>query len=247
GGPDIAPTAAPGVAFAYSYAFRLANNRIAEVQEQHAAACEALGVARCRITGMRYRLVNEEDVEAMLAFKLDPAIARQFGREAGDLVSENEGMLVDAQIDGVDAGAAIAQGERQRAQLGDDIAELENRLARDNLSEGERVQLTQQLERLRQAQRGTQQSIEANEESLATTPMVFRYGSGRIVPGFDPREPISDAFARGGDLFWGGIGFLIVLFAALLPWAVVIGLIVLAIRATKPGWSRFARPKEEDA
>ena len=246
GGPDVAPTAAPGVAFAYSYAFRLANNQIAGVQEQHAAACEELGIARCRIIGMRYRLVNEEDVEAMLAFKLDPAIARQFGREAGQLVTDNEGMLVDAEITGVDAGAAIAQGERQRAQLTDDIAELERRLARQNLSEGERVQLTQQLERLRQAQRGTQASIEANEESLATTPMVFRYGSGRIVPGFDPQEPISDAFARGGELFWGGIGFLIVLIAALLPWAVVLALIILGIRALGPIRDRWSKRGAED-
>ena len=67
------PTAAPGVAFNYRYAFRLPAERVAEVQEQHAQACEQLGVARCRITGMLYRLVNDDDIEAMLAFKLDPA------------------------------------------------------------------------------------------------------------------------------------------------------------------------------
>ena len=45
------------------------------------ADLRALGVARCRITGMRYRVVNENDIEAMLAFKLDPAIARRFGQQ----------------------------------------------------------------------------------------------------------------------------------------------------------------------
>src|SRR4051812_2612282 len=54
--PDIAPRAAPGVAFNYRYAFRLPPKRIAQVQEEHAQACEKLGVARCRITGMLYRL-----------------------------------------------------------------------------------------------------------------------------------------------------------------------------------------------
>ena len=76
GGPNVGPTAAPGVAFNYRYAFRLAAPRIAAVQEQHAQLCERLTVARCRITGMRYRVVNERDIEAMLAFKLDPAVAR---------------------------------------------------------------------------------------------------------------------------------------------------------------------------
>ena len=59
--PGIAPSAAPGVAFNYRYAFRLPGERISAVQEQHAAACEKLGLDRCRITGMRYRLVNDDD------------------------------------------------------------------------------------------------------------------------------------------------------------------------------------------
>ena len=79
-GPDISPTAAPGVAFNYRYAFRLPSERIEEVQERHAAGCEALGPNRCRITGMLYRVVGDGDIEATLSFQLDPAIARRFGR-----------------------------------------------------------------------------------------------------------------------------------------------------------------------
>ena len=77
--PGIVPTAAPGVAFNYRYGFRLPAQHIAAVQRQHAAACEKLGIDRCRITGMHYRLVNDRDIEGMLAFKLDPMIARKFG------------------------------------------------------------------------------------------------------------------------------------------------------------------------
>jgi hypothetical protein len=36
--PDIAPTAAPGVAFNYAYEFRLPDDRIAPSQEAHAGA-----------------------------------------------------------------------------------------------------------------------------------------------------------------------------------------------------------------
>jgi hypothetical protein len=75
-GPRVSVTAAPGVAFNYDYTFRLPAQRISAVQEQHAQACEKLGVNRCRITGLRYRLVSEREIEAMLSFKLDPSIAR---------------------------------------------------------------------------------------------------------------------------------------------------------------------------
>ncbi|HMN84711.1 MAG TPA: hypothetical protein PKA74_01795, partial [Bauldia sp.] len=67
----LAVTAAPGVAFNYRYAFSLPAGQIAAAQEAHAAACEQLGIARCRITGMRHQLLGENRVEAMLAFKLD--------------------------------------------------------------------------------------------------------------------------------------------------------------------------------
>jgi hypothetical protein len=79
--PGISPHAAPGVAFNYAYSFVLPSKAISAVQESHAAACEKLGIARCRITGMRYSLTDEDSVSAQLTFKLDPALARAFGKE----------------------------------------------------------------------------------------------------------------------------------------------------------------------
>ena len=52
--PHISPDAAPDVAFGYRYNFGLPGDRIASVQQRHAALCEEMGVARCRITGMTY-------------------------------------------------------------------------------------------------------------------------------------------------------------------------------------------------
>jgi hypothetical protein len=115
--PGIALTAAPGVAFAYRYAFRMPAAKIARAQEAHAQACEKLGPARCRITGMRYRLLGENNVEAMLAFKLDPGLARGFGRDAIVSVTAESGKLVDAEISGTDAGAAIKRLETDAARL----------------------------------------------------------------------------------------------------------------------------------
>ncbi|HEX8389096.1 MAG TPA: hypothetical protein VF636_08775, partial [Sphingomonas sp.] len=102
--PGIGVTAAPGVAFAYGYRFRLPPTAVARTQEAHAQACERLGIGRCRITGMRYRLVGENDIEAMLAFKLDPSIARVFGRNGIAAVEAAKGSLVEAEITGTDAG-----------------------------------------------------------------------------------------------------------------------------------------------
>src|SRR5918998_126324 len=148
-GPNIAVSAAPGVAFNYRYAYRLPNARIAQAQEAHAGMCEKLGIARCRITGMRYSLVNERDVSASLELKLDPAIARGFGKSATKVVTDAQGMLVDQQISGIDAGASIERANRGRAELQDDLDRVNRELSRPGLSNVVRDRLLSEAAGLR--------------------------------------------------------------------------------------------------
>ena len=230
GGPNISVSAAPGVAFNYRYAFRLPNARIQAAQETHAAMCEKLGIARCRITGMRYSLINERDVSASLELKLDPAIARQFGKDATRIVGDAEGVLVDQQISGVDAGASIERANRGRAEIQDELDRVTRELARPGLSSVVRDRLLSEAAQLRAQIRGLGEQKSADEESLAKTPMMFVYGSGKAIPGFDEVRPLTDAFDRAGVNFLTAIGFLIVALATLLPWLLAIAFLVWAYR-----------------
>ena len=177
--PGIAVTAAPGVAFAYHYAFRLPSERISKVQEAHAQACEKLGISRCRITGMRYRLIGENNIEAMLAFKLDPAIARGFGKDGIAAVDAAQGRLVDAEVTGTDAGSEIKRLDVQRSRVEEEIARLDRELANPKLKSAEREELQRQRADYVQNRNATKDSTADQQASLATTPMVFDYGSGR--------------------------------------------------------------------
>ena len=191
--PGIAVTAAPGVAFAYDYAFRLPSDGIAKTQEVHAQACEKLGIARCRITGMRYRLIGENNIEAMLAFKLDPAIARGFGKDAIAAVDAAQGKLVDAEITGTDAAAEIDRLAIQRSRTEEAIKRIDAQLADPRVKGSEREELQRQRAVLTQTIGATRDDTRAQQASLATTPMVFRYGSGAAVRGFDPSAPLTSA------------------------------------------------------
>jgi hypothetical protein len=241
--PQIGPTAAPGVAFNYRYAFRLPGERIASVQEQHAAACEKLGLDRCRITGMRYRLMGEDDVQAMLAFKLDPAIARQFGKAGIETVTQSEGMLVDSEISGEDAGADIERATRNVNELEEDLNRVEMQLARAGLRSGDRAELQMQAERLRESIRVTRANREDRRESLAKTPMVFNYGSGDLAPGFDTRAPLKAALERAADNFVSGFAMLLVLFVTILPWAIVLFFLFWLFRRFGGPFGRFFSTK----
>lgn len=237
----VAVTAAPGVAFNYRYAFSLPAPKIAAAQETHAAACEKLGVARCRITGMRYRLAGENAVEAMLTFKLDPTLARAFGKEGIAAIQQAEGRLVDAEITGTDAGAEIARLAAERARARDELTRIDRELARSNLSASERAELQRQRADLVAQIEQVQSASGAQRESLANTPMTFDYRSGPAVRGFDASAPLSSALDLLAGSAQATIAFVLGALAILAPPGLVLGLGLLIWRWLRPRIRRAQR------
>ena len=225
--PGISPTAAPGVAFNYSYAFRLPNERIAGVQEQHAAACEKLGVERCRITGFLYEARGKDDVDAQIAFKLDPALARRFGKEGIDAVTRAEGRLVRARITGDDVGSRISEGNRTRGQIEEELRRIDAQLARRGLGAAERAQLQAQAQELRQRLRAEESTQNERREQLATTPMVFDYRAG------ETDRSLGAAVNRALEGFGESARAVLIFFVYVLPWALLFLLLWLGWRWAK--------------
>jgi hypothetical protein len=234
GGPNVGVTAAPGVAFNYSYRFSLPPTNIAAVQEEHAQKCEQLTVAHCRITGMYYRVNNAHDVEAMLAFKLDPAVARQFGREGVEGVVRAEGMLSESEITGTDVGTQIHAVTRSIAEMQTDLQRIEAQLRAPRLDLDEKARLEEQAQQLRESIRAGSVQRDEAQASLATTPMVFRYASGEPTLG----QSLQDT----GDSFLGSARILLQILIALLPWALVAGLIAAIALFVRRRW--FAKKAE---
>lgn len=239
----VAVTAAPGVAFSYHYAFSLPAERISTAQEEHAAACEKLGIARCRITGMRYQLLGEDRVEAMLAFKLDPTLARQFGKEGIAAIQKAEGTLVDAEITGTDAGAEISRIAAERARAQEELARIDRELARPGLPASERTELQQQRAEIAQRIEAGRSATSEQRESLANTPMVFDYRSGRAIRGFDAGAPLTSSLDLLAASAQATLAFVLGAIAVLGPPALVLLIGLLAWRWLRPRFRR-AKPVE---
>jgi hypothetical protein len=186
----VAPTAAPGVAFDYRYAFRLPANRIGAVQERHAAACEKLGVERCRITAMSYTQRGEDDASAQLVLKLEPALARRFGHSASEAVRGAEGEVASANIAG----------------------EIEQQLAQKGLGSRERAELQRQAQELRGALKASGQTVAGQKKLLATTPMVFDYRAG------ETNQAFSYQAAKAFKGFGAALQTIAIAFIYLAPW-----------------------------
>jgi hypothetical protein len=235
--PGVAPTAAPGVAFNYRYAFRLPAENIGRVQEEHAQACEKLGLEHCRITAMNYADDGNRRVEARLAFKLDPALARAFGRDGIAAVTKAQGELLQAAITGTDVGSEIAAASRGQAQQADEVRRLEQQLARPGLSSGERIELQQQLQGLREAIRASQAEQTGRRQLLASTPVTFDYRAGKT--GTRLERAVGDA----ADNFVGAATTLLIVLVTLLPWIVALLLIALLWRWANRRFGITGRPR----
>lgn len=230
-GPDVRVSAAPGVAFNYRYAFRVPDAKIAAVQEEHAAACETLGLSRCRITGMRYSLIDEDEVTASLAFKLDPSIARKFGKDAIASVEKAKGILVDSQIQGVDVGSGISASQRRSSDLQAELTRIDARLKAGGMGDRERTELQEQAQRIRQQLDSERDTRRAGEEQLATTPMEFSYSGGEGIPGFGSGNPFAGAWETAIASFVTMASFLLLLIGGGLPWVLLGALLMWLLRS----------------
>ncbi|WP_118857918.1 DUF4349 domain-containing protein [Sphingomonas mesophila] len=228
--PGIVPTAAPGVAFTYSYGFQLADPAISAAQEEHAAACEKLGLERCRITGMTYRLDERDRVEGTLKLAIDPLLARSFGRDAIAVVQRRDGALRYTEIEGEDQNPALEDAARREGGASVEIARLEAAL-RTAKGDEERVALRQQLRELRDQVEQAQAQETTAEAKIRRTPMNFTYLGGASGRGFAGENPVREAWYLFVDSVAMMVGFLLKALAVLLPWALLIALLVMLARS----------------
>jgi hypothetical protein len=230
--PGIPASVAPNLAFEYRYAFKLPDDKIGAVQEEHAEACEVLGSSRCQIVDYRYVQAKESDVEAMLAFKLDPAIARKFGRDAIASVEKAEGVLADGNVTGANVGGSIEDSQGRSALLQAQLERLEKRLATKGLPAKERASLQDRAEEIRRELDNEGEGRRQGEIKLAMTPVQFTYTSDGGVPGFGKDNPFANAFDVSATSFATMISFVLMVAGALAPWALLLFLIILALRSS---------------
>lgn len=228
--PGLRVSAAPGVAFNYRYDFRLPGTEIAAVQERHAAACEKLGLARCRISGLRYSVNDRDRISGTLELKLAPDIARAYGKEGIAAVLAAKGSLSNAEITGVAVGSQITAGNNEASRLRADLADIEKQLATGQRSARERVALQEQADRLRAELRRLSADKADKQQSLATTPMSFSYRSGSPLGILDTTGTITQAIDTARWSFLAIFSLMIVALGALGPWVLIGGALVWAGR-----------------
>ena len=215
--PDVAPSAAPNVAFSYAYRFALAANDIAAVQEKHAAACEALGLARCRITGVSYQRSGSDRVNAALSLALAPDLARKFGKDAAAAVDAAHGTVGDIEIGGVDKSAEIRASDDALATAHAERVRLETALTNSATPETVKRDLRGQLGQQRAAEQAASHEARDARVPVALTPMRFDYSTDGYMPGLSIDRTARAALAFAALVLNGLIAIAVVLLTLAVP------------------------------
>ncbi len=129
-------------------------------------------------------------------------------------------------VAGEDVGTGILASQQRSAGSEAEITRLEERLKSGGLDKRERAELLAQISQLRGQIGDERQARRSGEVRIAWTSVAFNYVSDGGLPGIGHENPFADA---GETLMRSGstaLSFTLTVGAALLPWAVLLGLIV---------------------
>jgi hypothetical protein len=170
---------------------------------------------------MSYSVDQDEQVTAELDLKLDPLIARQFGKAAQQAVESNDGKLVRLDIGSSDEGTLIEQAARQKSDASAQLAQLQAELAKTEPGSQASASLMSQIQALQQRAAERSRAIETSQAALATTPMALHYYGRGGVPGFRG-NPIREAWQTFVVTVVWLVGILLQALAVLIPLGILI-------------------------
>lgn len=230
----VAALTATGGAFDYRYAYKVPGNHVKAVVESHAAGCDRLGPARCRILSLRYRVDEANRIAATLTFRIDPAVARNFGEAATKVVVGASGALVETEIAGADATATA----RSNALVGRLREQLANARTSTDPTQQERAR------RLQTALDVISESEADSGETMATAPVLITYASGTPAPGINGSADAS--FRDAGNKLVASAAGIAQVLASVGPWLLLMVAAVLLLRLLIHGTGGAPAPAAQE-
>ncbi|MDT8757502.1 DUF4349 domain-containing protein [Sphingomonas psychrotolerans] len=232
--PPKLPVSLPKLTYAYALSYLLPGDKIAAAQDAHRDMCEEMGPARCQLLGLERGVGEEQSNNAKLRLRVATGEARRFQILLDHEVSEVGGRAENAKIatdevskQMVDTEARIRQRELLVARLTEMLRKRTGRTS--DLLEAERS-VTQAQEELDQARswlgelRGRVAMSEFEIHYAAIAPSASSQSLGAYL---------GEAAQGSGAIFQTGLRSLLSLAIYLLPWFILLGLPVLALRALR--------------
>jgi hypothetical protein len=232
--PPKLPVSIPKLAYAYALTYLLPGDKIAATQDAHRDLCEEMGPARCQLLALDRGIGNEQSSNASLKLRVASSEARRFQILLEHDVTEAGGRTENAKIATDEVSKQIVDTQariRQRELLVSRLTEAlrtRNGTPTDLLAAERGV--TQAQEELDQAKSW----LGELQGRVAMSEFDIRYGA--IAPSATTEgvgAQLGEAVQGSGAVFLIGLRFVLSLVIYLLPWLLLIGLPVFALRGLR--------------
>ncbi len=221
--PDKMPEAVlPQLAYEYAYNFEANRQGVEGLSAEHQSACEKAGAGQCQIIAVATRNSSDDSwTSKTLELRVSPQWLKDWrtGLEAG--LKDNAARIIDEDVTSEDLSLRIVDTE----------AHITNRIAlRDRLQViirthsgkvSELVEAEAQLSNVQQEIDAAQSALAVMKTRVATVKMTLRYNSQAHAASRNAFAPVKSAVKGFVSSFMEMLGFLITLFAYLLPVAIV--------------------------
>lgn len=237
-----AQSGSPLLAYSYSVSFEVSAKAVPPLLAQHQAACQAAGAPRCQIVNTSTRTYSEDHVEGHLEMRAEPRWLEGFraglakdAKEAGGRVTASATESEDLTRSIVDTTATLDAQRALRNRLQNLLESRPGKLA-------ELLEVERELARVQGELNGLSSNLAVMQARVSTSLLTLDYASRPSAVSGDAWAPLREAVTSFFGIVLAGFALLIRLFAALLPFVLVLGpLAWLGLRAW--GRRRAAPPK----
>jgi hypothetical protein len=230
---EVSPIAVnvPRIAYTYGYSFRLDRDRIAAVQENHLALCRRLGPALCRVTAMQRGGTPDGDAGASLKLQVSASLAEGFGRDLVAIAGAGGGETADRSIAAEDLSPQMIDSAariRTREVL---IQRLTGLLQTRSGNIAQAVEAERAINDAQEELEAARASLADMQGRVAMSAVEIAYVARGAAPA--SANPIGRALDQVASAASGSVGAMILILGIFLPWAMVGGLLVLAVRTVR--------------
>ncbi|MBO9712774.1 DUF4349 domain-containing protein [Sphingomonas sp.] len=233
-GAEAVKVSLPKLAYSYELSYRLPSDKLGGAQDAHRRLCENMGPARCQLLSLTRGDAENSSGDATLKVRVATAEAQGFADAASKAVSDAGGRTLQTNVGAEDVSKQVVDTEariRQREML---VARLTDVLRRRNGKVEELVaaerSVAEAQEELDQA-RGWLAELKGR---VAMSDVEIRYEA--VAPATSPSSTtaqLNDAVTGSATGFAIGLQMLVTLAIYILPWALLVGLAALGIRAVR--------------
>jgi hypothetical protein len=218
----------PQIAYVFRYAFELPTDRISTVIQQHIAACDRMGPARCRTLDMQSGTSDGKATGGTLKLIVAAGEARAFGARLGQAAVAGGGKQSESSIEAEDLSKQIVDTEarlRSKQALAERLMGL---LKTRNGPVADLIEAERSVAAVQEEIDAAQSWLAEARGRLAMSTFEISYRPVDAAGGFV--EPLESSLQRMSTFFGQSVSLLITLVAVLLPWLVVGGGIVFGVR-----------------